>query len=791
MGETTEKIRKIIIKYWPIFAIVLLILLFAFPYWAKNLIPFPSNYLVNAFPPWQYYYGLAIKNDSMPDVITQMYPWKHLAIELWQNGIIPLWNPYNFSGSPFLANYQSAVFHPFNLLFFILPEVEAWSLLILIQPLLAGLFTYLFCRELKLSQAASFLSAVAFMFSGFMVTWMTYGTMVHAMLWLPLVLYGLQKSFQKITRLPLILISLSLGASFFSGHFQVSLYVLMGVLAFLFYQLVVTRKKKTFLICLLFVILGVSLAAVQILPTFELYQHSVRSQSASISEIIPWSYSITLLAPDFFGNPVTRNDWLGNFNEWAGFAGVMALMLAFYALISQRKKEVFFFAILFLICLFLSRPSPILDLIARLKIPVLSSSAAARVNGLLAFSVAILAGFGFDELKKNLAKRKYRAAYLTAFIFLALCLGVWLLLLLGQPFPANKIVIAKRNFILPTGLVAFFGLLIFGFWWLNKIFKGKKRIISYSLLLLLLALLALTTFDLFRFAKKWMPFDPKEHVYPSLPILEYLTEETGHDRVFGYFGMEMMNYYQIQGFGGYDPLYIQRYGELLMSANQGQVGKPSTRGVSLERRAKYTIPLVNLMGAKYILHAFDDGQHVWTFNFWDYPDDFKLIHETEEYQVYENLRALPRAYFFYHYLIIKEPQEIIDQMFARGLDLKETLILEEEPELEAKDIKEKGKRKAEIIYYSPNQVRLEVQSENPGFVFLSDNYYPGWKALVDGEETKIYRANYTFRAIEVPQGTHEVNFVYDPVSFKYGLIISSLSLLAVLSLSLLLPRWKK
>ncbi len=791
MGETTEKIKKAIIKHWPILVIVLLVLVFAFPYWAKNLIPFPSNYLVNAFPPWQYYYGLAIKNDSMPDVITQMFPWKHLTIELWQEGIVPLWNPFNFSGSPFLANYQSAVLHPFNWLFFILPEVEAWSLLILTQPLLAGLFTYLFCRELKLSQAASFLSAVAFMFSGFMVTWMAYGTMVHAMLWLPLIFYGLQKGFQKITPASFLLISLPLGASFLSGHFQVSLYVLMGALAFLFYQLVATRKKRAFLLCLLFIILGVSLAAVQILPTFELYQHSVRSQAANISEIIPWSYSITLLAPDFFGNPVTRNDWLGNFNEWAGFAGVIPLMLAFYALISQKKKEVFFFAILFLICFLLSRPSPVLDLIARLKVPVFSSSAAARVNGLQAFSLALLAGFGFDQLRKNLAERKSKAAYLTAFIFLALCLGVWLLLLLGQPFPADKIAVAKRNFILPTGLVAAFGLLIFGFCWLNEVFRSKKRVISYSLLLLLLILLIMTTFDLFRFAKKWMPFDPKEHVYPSLPILEYLTEEIGHDRVFGYIGMEMMNYYQIQGFGGYDPLYIQRYGELLMSTHQGQIIKPSTRGVSLERRAKYTVPLVNLMGAKYILHAYEDGQSVWAFNFWDYPDQFKLIKETEKYQVYENLDALPRAYLFYHYLVIKEPQEIIDQLFARGLDLRETFILEEEPELEARDMKEKGERKVEIVDYSPNQVKIEVQTENPGFVFLSDNYYPGWKALVDGEETKIYRANYTFRAVEVAKGSHEVTLVYNPDSFKYGLVISSLSLLAILFLSFFIPRWKK
>jgi len=107
------------LKSWPILAIFFLVFLFSFPYWGKGLIPFPSDHLVDAFPPWQYFYGMPVKNNAMPDVVTQMYPFKHLVIGFWRKGQIPLWNPFNFSGNPLLANYQSAVFHPANLLFFI------------------------------------------------------------------------------------------------------------------------------------------------------------------------------------------------------------------------------------------------------------------------------------------------------------------------------------------------------------------------------------------------------------------------------------------------------------------------------------------------------------------------------------------------------------------------------------------------------------------------------------------------------------------------------------------------
>src|SRR3989338_4579656 len=146
---------NIINKYRGIILFLAVWILCSRAYFFNGLVPFPSDYLVDFSPPWNQYFGHPVKNNAMPDVITQMYPWKILTIESWKMGQVPRWNPYQFAGNPHLANYQSAVFSPVNLLFFILPFIDAWSLMILLQPLLAGLFTYIFLRSLKISTIGS------------------------------------------------------------------------------------------------------------------------------------------------------------------------------------------------------------------------------------------------------------------------------------------------------------------------------------------------------------------------------------------------------------------------------------------------------------------------------------------------------------------------------------------------------------------------------------------------------------------------------------------------------------
>jgi len=764
--------KEIIIKYWPIFTVFIIVLFFTFPYWGKGLIPFPGDYLVTSFPPWQYYYGMPVKNNAMPDVISQMFPFKHLVISYWKQGIVPLWNPNNFSGNPLLANYQSAVFHPLNGLFFVLNEIDAWSLLILAQPLLAGLFMYWFARQF-ISPIGALLSSISFMFCGFITTWMAYGTLSYALLWLPLSLLAVEKNFRRLSPWWLLVISFSLAASFFCGHFQTSLYVLGATVAFSFFRFITSKNFPAGMLILIYICLGVGLAALQILPAVELHQLSVRAQAYGIGEVIPFQWLITLFAPDFYGNQVTRNNWFGHYAEWLGFIGTIPLALAVKALLRPQQAIVRFFTFLGLAALLFTLPTPLLSLIEKARIPVISTSAVSRIIAVFSFSFAVLAGFGLEQLRSDLETKKIKKALISFAPMLFIAAGVWVTLLFVKPFSPENLSVAKRNTILPT-FMSFVPVVVIIYCWLILKFKPKNKIINrYSISLALAVLILLSAFDMFRFAQKWLPFSPRQYVYPKLEISQYLSQTVPPDRLFGYFGMELMNYHQIPGFNGYDPVYSRRYGQLLMSASTGIIKEPSTRGVSLERRELYTLPLLNLMGGKYLLHALDDGRNVWTFPYWDYPDQFQLIFETDKYQVYLNRNSYPRAFLAYDYRVVSEPQQIIDALYSGIFDLRQTLVLEETPPLPP--VQTNSRSSAEILSYQPERIEIKTSSPQDGLLFLSDNYFPGWTAFVDGRESKIFRADYTFRSVVVPAGDHLVKFAYTPNSFKQGILISFVS----------------
>jgi hypothetical protein len=785
LSKAMKRLLVIIKKNWAVLIILGLVLIFAFPYWAKHLVPFPGDYLVTTFPPWQYFYGLPVKNNAMPDVVTQMFPFKHLVLDYWQKGIVPLWNPNNFSGNPFLANYQSAVFHPMNWLFFIINQTDAWSMMILLQPLLAGLFTYLFVRQLKVSQAGALIASISFMFCGFITTWMAYGTLSYALLWLPLIFYAIEKSFSKRSSFTLAILSLALVASFFSGHFQTTLYVCGASAVYLVYKYWTTKNISTFLINILFVILGVGLASVQTVPTLELYQYSVRSGSYVIGEVIPWQWLITLIAPDFYGNQVTRNNWYGHYAEWLGFIGVIPLVLALYILLRKPDRQVRIFAFLGLAALVFTLPTPLIGILEKLHIPVISTSAASRLISIFSFSFAVLAGFGLDRLKSDIKNKKVLQSFLAVLPIFLVTLFTWADLLFLKPFDAEKISIAKRNLMLPTFFSLIPPLLLLIYYLVTKI--RKKDYSRIFTRVLVIGIIFFSVFDLFRFAQKWVPFSARDYVYPTLPISRYLRQTVPPDRLFGYFGMELQNYYQVPGFSGYDPLYIRRYGQLLVAAPDGQIREPSTRGVSLENRAKYTMPLMNLMGGKYLLHAVADGQSAWAFPFWNYPGQFKQIYQDDKYEVYQNLAAFPRAFLVNNFQVVQDPQKIVDVMLSPDTDLRQTAILESPPQYEVSvQSSDQAASNVTITDYQPDQVDIKYQSDRTQLLFLSDNYYPGWQAYIDGQPTQIKRADYTFRAIVAPAGSHSVRYIYQPITFKVGLLISLISLILVIYLSRLL-----
>jgi len=155
---------------------------------------------------------------------------------------------------------------------------------------------------------------------------------------------------------------------------------------------------------------------------------------------------------------------------------------------------------------------------------------------------------------------------------------------------------------------------------------------------------------------------------------------------------------------------------------------------------------------------------------------FKLVH-SGDVKVYQNLDNLPRAFVVHRARVLDDEAAIAamrDEAFRPG---EEVILAEGEP-LEGRSGRDD---EVEIVLYKPERVVVEARLAEEGYLVLTDAYYPGWRALVDGREVPIHRADVLFRAVRLPAGRHRVEFVYDPFSFKIGALISLAALLGVVA----------
>jgi hypothetical protein len=766
--------KKYFLKFWPTVIIFLVWFIFSSPYFLENKVPFPSTYQVNNFAPWDanIQFRGPVKNGAMPDIITQIYPWRHLAIDIWREGEVPLWNPYTFSGNPLLANYQSGVLSPFNLLFFVLPFVDSWSILVLLQPLLAGLFMYLLVRSLKTTQAGSLISAISFMFCGFITSWMGYATLGYAILFLPFSLFCIEKYYETKRNFFLPLLSLTLPLSFFSGHFQISLYFLIAILAYLVYKFIVVKNIYATFRLTLFVIFGLLLIMPQVLPSVELYFESFRSSFFQTSNI-PLAYLPSFLAPDFFGNPVTRNTWFGNYAEWNAYIGVLPLMLAVYSFSKIKRPQILFFLIFGILSLLLALGNPASTFIQNLHLPVLSTSSINRIIVLFSFSFAVLAGFGYDLLFFDLKNSGKKIILIWLGLFGLLFAVLWAVIIQKLFIPLDKIAISKQNLILPT--ILFLAVVI-----LVSLGAIVRKIKCYKVLSIFLAWLfiILVAFDLLRFAIKWQSFDPKNLVFPSFSTTQAFSKISGFNRVFGNLGGEATMYYKLPSVEGYDALYSKRYAQFIGYIEKEELINSNWSVVNFPKNSLNTPKAVNLLNIKYIVHKLADDHASWTFPFWIYPNDqFSLVYKDDKYEFYQNNDVLPHAFLVGDYKVINDEKQILKTIFSHDFNSGREIILENDPGI-VKTNENIGN--AEILNYRPNEIEISVNSKANSLLFLTENYYPGWKASIDGRNVPILRADYTFRAIPIAAGKHSVRFYYDPWSFKIGIYLFIAGLIGVL-----------
>lgn len=787
-----------------IFGVFIIFLFVSLVFFNKTLvkgeIPFPGDLLVASYSPYSSYAFMGYAPAGYPhkaqniDVVEQLYPWKYFSIDLLKKGEFPLWNPYNFSGTPHLAAIQSGTFYPFNILFLVLPFVLAWTIYIILQPILAGVFTYLFLREIKPSYKASIFGGIIFSFSSFLVVWMQYGNIIHAAIWLPLVLWLGLKNLNSPSLIKSILISLALSMSIFAGHFQIALYLYLFSFIFLSITAIKFYRKEMFSKLLnlvaVYIFSGI-IGAIQILPSVEIFINSSRSNytlDRLVEFLIPPYHLVTILFPDFFGNPVSRNYYLtGTYIERVSYFGIIPLFFIFYAFFNKKNYYFWFFISSAIAVFFITFDTFITRFLYSIYVPpIIASSVPTRIVFIFIFSLSAISAFGFDNFEKL---KKTSTLLKSSLVFVAIIVSVWIIVYLFPNiipnYSAENIITTKRNLIIPTGIFLLFIVVAF----FSKIFLNKsKKNLALIVKGATIVFFALTIFELYFFFQKFSPFSPKESIYPKNSAMEFIKNNQDEYRSWGYGGANIIaniqTFEKIYSTDGYDPFYIKRYGELMASTENGKVPSDIKRanaalsngyGENNLKDNKYRQKMMNLIGIKYILHKKEIDNHAFDKTFDE--NIYELVWNANGLQIYENKNVLSRAFVVTEFEVLKDDNEIISTIYDDNFDISKRIILEKNPPIESKTINNEWS--ADITSYGENEVEIKVNTNQRALLFLSDSYFPGWKAYINNAETEIYRADYAFRAVVVPSGESNVIFKYEPFSFEIGKWISFVSIILI------------
>jgi hypothetical protein len=179
--------------------------------------------------------------------------------------------------------------------------------------------------------------------------------------------------------------------------------------------------------------------------------------------------------------------------------------------------------------------------------------------------------------------------------------------------------------------------------------------------------------------------------------------------------------------------------------------------------------LYDLLGVGYVL-----GSKEVTLDW----DKFSLAFDGDPtVNVYRNESSLPRAFVVHHAVVADDHEDAWARIHQDGFDPATIVVLEGGEPLEGPAGVED---RVQVVRYEPNALEIELEAGAEGYLFLSDPFYPGWKAELDGEPAELLRADYAFRAVKVPPGSHRVTMSFRSGSWYAGLALTLLTVLLLL-----------
>lgn len=714
-----------------------------------------------------------------------------------KNGHLSLWNPYMMGGQPFEGNIRS-VFDVANFWYFLLPTINAYSMVLISHLLFSGIFMLLFMRSIDVSYLGGIVAALAYMLSGFITGYIVHTMFTATIMWYPLIFLFLFKSLKQKSYTYSICGGIFYGLSVLGGCLQSAAFPILAITLFIFWRLILSHRNKIDLDSgfeiksgSVVILLGLLIGSVVVIPQAYLFLfhnagHGGRgySFSGALASVTIW---LKAILPNNAVNQIPRVFHVTADPSYTYF-GVFPILLAVLPFILKKASLTMKSIGLVVITVVLLTFTPLVSYLYH------------RVLIIYFFGGAILAGFGFDLLfSPDLNRLRFKKliislALVGSMAFFA-SVGPSILLhyfhdpILAKaeavtisslkahssdwliPWKLNEVkelIDHKLSFLSPMMFMPLLNLLaaIAVFY---MVYRRKKQTI-----ILKYAIVALICIDLCYYASITVPqINPKEYpVYPENKVIQFLQKDKSLFRVHQlrdprkypeiFPGSTLMPY-GIQTLSGYTSMH---------PLNIPMIAKPYDSGSAFASRYE-DYNLLDLQNVKYLITGSDDSLT---------DSNLELVYDSEV-RIYKNESVMPRAFFVFKAEKASDTDEAISKLNSPSFDYRKTVLLEDADnamlgsnEL-ASRVNGDNYSNVKIIDYQSDKIKIKVKCDAPGFLVLSDTYYPGWKGYVDEMETDVLRANGAMRAIYVPPGLHLISFKYSPVVYKAGGILTFCGLL--------------
>jgi len=696
--------------------------------------------------------------------------WWRFGVESLREGELPLWNPFLFSGVPFLANPQPAFFYPPVWLVLILPAAKVAGLLFFLHVWLAALGMYGWLRSESADKMGALFGAVVYAFCGYFAVRIFAGHIgvVMTLAWTPALLWAFHEALKRDRWAAAVLGGLLVALAFLAGHTASFLYVILILGAYALYNAWLAWQRtrewqdgaKPLLFFGVMLLSGVGLAAVQLLPAWELVQSSVRqdtSYSFAAGQSWPPGYLLTLFVPNFFGEPGRTGYWGdGVYEEMIFYVGVLTLTLILalaFRRFSRHRLSPFLLALGGAGLLLALGQYGILHRLAYNFVPLFKATRApARAGFLFSFSAAALGGLLITRLREEPegARRGLRVWVQGPFPWLGVALSALVMLAGFFVFALQRDTQPDVGRLWHVANNAALFLLFFLLTMLLLRAWQKGRLTARQGAWLAVGLVLLDLWGFWRYIIQPVPVE--ESAYWRI-----VSEITGdaEGRVLPW-GLSIFEHnkgmaWDLENVFGYDPLESERYHAF-------------TTAVADPRATAY-----DLLQARYLVATAQ-------MDFPDEADAPRLVDQQDGIWVYERPTALPAAWLVHQTEKLAE-NALLNRLNEPGFDPQAVALLEENPACELAE----SDQPEEVRFYrrGNNRVELDVNAGGGALLVLSEPFYPGWQATLDGKPVPVREVDYVLRGVCVPPGRHQVVFTFSPVSLRFGAFVSLGGLLVI------------